>query len=68
MNGVDSHKNVVFFTIYTIGQKITSGLRKQHMLPRLVYIALVYSAILFYPGVEAMEIDRINTPSKIKKE
>lgn len=38
VKGVDSRENVAFFTIYTIGQKITSGLRKQHMLPRLAYM------------------------------
>ena len=54
VNSVDCHQKVVCFTIYTIGQKITSGLRKLHMLPRLVCIALTCSGILFYTGVETL--------------
>lgn len=54
-NVVDCHQKVVCFKIYTIGQKITSGLRTLHMLPRLVYIALIYSGILFYTGVETTQ-------------
>lgn len=40
VNGVDCHQEVVCFTIYTVGQKIASRLRKLHMLPRLVYTVL----------------------------
>lgn len=55
VNGADWHHKAVCSTIYTTGQQITSGLRKLHVLPRLVYIVLTYSDILFYTGVETTQ-------------
>lgn len=40
VNIVDYHQKVVCCPVYTTGQKITSGLTKLHLLPRLVYTAL----------------------------
>lgn len=58
VNGVENHQKEVVFTIYAIGQEISSGFRKLHMLPRWVYMFSQWYPILYRCwNMSAMEID-----------